>query len=174
MAKHNFKLIAGLGNPGKRYSDTYHNIGAEALRKIVGNREFKKPFSVWGKGLFEYIKTESCVYVLPLTYMNEAGKAICAAAKRFNIKSSDILIMHDDADITLGTYKLSRDRGSAGHNGVKSIIVCLGTKNFWRLRIGIQGTQNIKANDFVLQKISPEDKELLEKVLLEIKTSYAE
>jgi len=174
MTKHNFKLIAGLGNPGKSYSDTYHNIGKAALHRITGDKKFKKPFSVRKKESFEYIKIENCVYVTPLTYMNEVGKAIYSAAKRFDIQPENILIIHDDSDIALGSYKLSCNRGSAGHNGIKSIIACLGTKNFWRLRIGIRRARNIKANDFVLQKISPEDNEPLEKVLLEIQTSYAE
>jgi len=174
MTKHSFKLIAGLGNPGKSYINTYHNIGAETLYRIIGNKKLKKPFSIWKKELFEYIKIENCIYIIPLTYMNEAGKAIRAAAKRFNIQPKDILIIHDDTDIALGVYKLSHDRGSAGHNGIKSIISCLGTKNFWRLRIGVRGAHTIKASNFVLQKISPQDKELLEKVLLEIQASYTE
>jgi len=174
MIKHNFKLIAGLGNPGNLYKDTYHNIGTKALYKIIGNKKLTKPFSIWRKEPFEYIKTEACVYVIPLTYMNETGKAIRAAAKYFNIKSEDILIIHDDSDIMIGSYKLSRDRGSAGHNGIKSIISYLDTKNFWRLRLDIRKTLSTKASDFVLQKISPQDKESLEKVLLEIQTSYAE
>ena len=174
MTKHSFKLIAGLGNPGKSYKDTYHNIGAEAIYRIIGNKKLTKPFSIWGEKPFEYVKTETCVYIIPLTYMNESGQAICLAVKHFNIKPEDILIIHDDSDIMIGSYKLSHNRGSAGHNGIKSIISCLKTRNFWRLRIGIRRARAIKANDFVLQKISPQDKESLEKALLKIQTSYAE
>jgi len=172
MTNYSFKLIAGLGNPGKPYTNTYHNIGAETLCRITGNKKLKKPFSIWKKELFEYIKIENCIYIIPLTYMNETGKAIRAAARRFNIQPKDILIIHDDSDIMIGSYKLSYDRGSAGHNGIKSIISYLGTKNFWRLRIGIRRMNAIKASNFVLQKISPQDKELLEKVLSEIQVSY--
>ncbi len=174
MTKHSFKLIAGLGNPGKSYNGTYHNIGAEAIYRIIGNKKLAKPFSIWGEKPFKYVKTETCIYITPLTYMNESGQAIYSAIKHFNIKPEDILIMHDDSDIMLGSYKLSRNRGSAGHNGVKSIISCLKTRNFWRLRIGIRRAHAIKANDFVLQKISPQDKESLEKTLLKIQASYAE
>jgi len=174
MTKHSFKLIVGLGNPGKSYNDTYHNIGAEAIYRIIGNKKLTKPFSIWKKKLFEYTKTETCAYVIPLTYMNESGQAICSAIKHFNIKPEDILIIHDDSDIMIGSYKLSHNRGSAGHNGIKSIISCLNTKNFWRLRIGTRRARTTKASAFVLQKISPQDKELLEKVLLKIQTSYAE
>ena len=174
MTKHSFKLIAGLGNPGGPYNNTYHNIGAEALCRIIGNKKLKKPFSIWKKDLFEYIKTENCIYIIPLTYMNETGKAIRSAVKRFNIQPEDILIIHDDSDIMIGSYKLSHNRGSAGHNGIKSIISCLDTKNFWRLRIGVRRINAIKAGNFVLQKISLQDKELLEKVLSEIQVSYTE
>jgi len=106
--------------------------------------------------------------------MNESGRVVSSAMKHFNVKSEEILIIHDDSDIETGSYKLSYGAGSAGHNGIKSIIECLGTEGFWRLRIGIRGMHVEKAGDFVLQKISPRDKEKLEEALSKIQTSYSE
>ncbi len=107
--------------------------------------------------------------------MNESGKAVKEAMKYFKIKPEEILIVHDDSDIELGKYKISFGRGSAGHNGVQSIINNLKTKNFWRLRIGVRPTTNnrrpttqIKAGDFVLKKISKKNLEIFEKFFYEI------
>ncbi|MFA4999588.1 MAG: aminoacyl-tRNA hydrolase [Parcubacteria group bacterium] len=174
MEKNNFKLIVGLGNPGNRYKGTYHNIGMAVLERIAGKERFKKPFSVWKGKPFIYLKGGNRVYVKPLLFMNESGRVVSSAMKHFNVKSEEILIIHDDSDIETGSYKLSYGAGSAGHNGIKSIIECLGTEGFWRLRIGIRGMHVEKAGDFVLQKISPRDKEKLEEALSKIQTSYSE
>ena len=110
--------------------------------------------------------------------MNESGRAISAAIKYFKIKPEEILIVHDDSDIEIGKYKISFGRGSAGHNGVESIIKSLKTKDFWRLRIGIRPNirinqskisinQRLKASAFVLKKISKKDLKILEKVFEE-------
>jgi PTH1 family peptidyl-tRNA hydrolase len=171
MQKHDFKLIIGLGNPGKRYSDTYHNIGIQAVTVMAGDRAFSRPFSVLRGKPFEYMRDGSQTYVKPLTFMNESGKAVLSAIKYFKITPEEILIIHDDSDIEAGSYKLSEGGGSAGHNGIKSIIEYLKTERFWRLRIGVRGSHTEKAGDFVLQKISPEDKERLDRVILEVRTA---
>jgi PTH1 family peptidyl-tRNA hydrolase len=174
MEKKSFKIVVGLGNPGKRYAGTYHNIGEEALRMIAGGNGFKRPFSVWKGKPFEYLKGEQRTYIRPLTYMNESGKAVLSALKHFGVKPEEMLVIHDDSDIESGESKLSYGRGSAGHNGIKSIMDYLGTDDFWRLRIGVRGTHAEKAGDFVLKKISPEDKEKLEKALIGIQADYSE
>ena len=174
MEKHDFKLIIGLGNPGDRYSNTYHNIGSRVVTIMVGNKGFTRPFSVFKGKPFEYIKRGPITYIRPLTFMNESGKAVYAALKYFGGTPDDILIVHDDSDIGVGSYKFSRAGGSAGHNGIKSIIEHLKTENFWRLRMGIRGGHTEKAGDFVLRKISPEDEIKLNKTILEIQTAYEE
>jgi PTH1 family peptidyl-tRNA hydrolase len=174
MERQDFKLIVGLGNPGPRYSDTYHNIGNEALLRIAGNEEFKRPFSVFRGKPFQYLKSGLKTYIRPLTFMNESGKAVYAAAKHFKVSPEDILVIHDDSDIEAGSYKLSLGGGSAGHNGIKSIIQYLGTEDFWRLRIGVRGIHTEKAGDFILQKISREDRQKIDKALFEIKVGYNE
>jgi len=90
------------------------------------------------------------------------------ALKKYKVKPEELLVIHDDADIELGQYKISFSRNSAGHHGVDSIIKSLGTKNFWRLRIGIGKPRRKKAEDIVLKKISRVDWEILAKVFDDI------
>ncbi|MCK9187166.1 MAG: aminoacyl-tRNA hydrolase [Candidatus Colwellbacteria bacterium] len=174
MEKQNWKLIIGLGNPGSKYKDTYHNIGAEALARLAGKEGFKKPFSIWRGKPFEYAACGEKTFIRPTVFMNESGKAVAAAMKHFGASPEEILVIHDDSDIDAGNYKADIGRGSAGHNGVKSIIEHLGTENFWRLRIGVRGEKKGKAGDFVLKKISPADRDLLNKALSEIEIHYSE
>jgi PTH1 family peptidyl-tRNA hydrolase len=174
MEKKDIKMVVGLGNPGKKYEGTYHNIGQEAMEKIAGATGFKRPFSILKAKPFEYLKTSERIYIKPAVYMNESGKAISSASKYFGIKPENILVIHDDSDIEAGAYKLSYGRGSAGHNGIKSAIQYLGTEDFWRLRIGVRGMHAEKAGDFVLKKMSPEDRIKIEKSLSEIQAGYSE
>ncbi|MBI5401210.1 peptidyl-tRNA hydrolase [Candidatus Wolfebacteria bacterium] len=154
-----FKLIIGLGNPGEEYKETYHNTGDLFV-------EFLK-----GKTAAKTLRASETQ-----TFMNEIGKEALKAMKKSRIKPDEILIAHDDADIELGDYKISFGSGSAGHKGVKSIIKFLGTKNFWRLRIGILKKnffgKKIKAGKIVLKKITSSDWEKLsetfEKITAEI------
>jgi PTH1 family peptidyl-tRNA hydrolase len=169
------RLIIGLGNPGKEYEKTYHNVGILFIEnKIPPNSKFQIPNSK----NFEHLKTNILILVKPKTFMNESGKAVKEALKYFKVKPEELLIVHDDSDIELGKYKISFGRGSAGHKGVQSIIDALGANNFWRLRIGIGKNKKlkiknkkftmIKAGEFVLKKIAKEDLKILEKVFEEI------
>ena len=153
------KFIIGLGNPGKEYEKTYHNAGFLAIdflakNPLISNFQFliSKP-----------LKTD--------VFMNESGKFVVEILKKTGIKPAELMIIHDDSDIEIGKYKISFGRGSAGHNGVESIIKFLKTKDFWRLRIGIRQITNnklqmmrIKAKDLVLKKITKKDLDILEKV----------
>ncbi len=144
-----YKIIIGLGNPLKEYFGTYHNVGFMALDSLTTGKKFKK------HGSFEYVKSGGTVFVKPLTFMNESGIAVAEALRFFKSKPKDMLLIHDESDIRLGEHKLSCDSGSAGHNGVKSIISSLGTQEFCRLRIGIRPSESVKkAGDMVLKKIS--------------------
>ncbi len=155
-----YKLIVGLGNPGKEYVNTYHNAGFIALNFLTGDGRYKK------HGLFEYVKSGVVVFVKPLTYMNESGAAVSQALRFFKKEAGDLLIIHDDTDIPLGERRLSCNRGSAGHNGVKSIIESLGTKEFCRLRIGIRLPEhNGKAGEVVLRKIRRSERVVIEKAI---------
>lgn len=164
------RLIIGLGNPGKEHETTYHNVGFLFIKnKISPNSEFYPPAGGSNSKNFEYLETNDLIFIKPKTFMNESGKAVLEAIKYFKTKPEKILIVHDDSDIELGKYKISFGRGSAGHNGVQSIIDTLKTKNFWRLRIGIgqktkdkKQTTRIKAENLVLKKIGEQDLKILE------------
>ena len=163
------KIIVGLGNPDKKYENTYHNVGKLMLDYLIKKIECES--RSMKHELFEFYKLNNRIIVKPLTFMNESGKAVKAALDYFKLKPEEMLIVHDDSDIELGKYKISFARGSAGHKGIKSIIKSLGTKNFWRLRIGIrpkkflrQSVLRTKAGELVLKKIKKEDWVTLQKV----------
>ena len=158
------QLIIGLGNPGKQYEKTYHNAGFLFIQYLMDKKPANSEFRIQNS---ELLKSD--------VYMNESGKFVAKILKKHGVKPKEILIVHDDSDIELGKYKISFGRGSAGHRGVESIIKLLGTKNFWRLRIGIRKTSRkkaglpaeayrAKAGELVLKKISKKDWEILEKV----------
>ena len=147
------RLIIGLGNPGKQYEKTYHNAGFLFIQYLMDKKPANSEFRIQNS---ELLKSD--------VYMNESGKFVAKILKKHGVKPKEILIVHDDSDIELGKYKISFGRGSAGHRGVESIIKSFGTKNFWRLRIGIRKTAKEKAGELVLKKISKKDWEILEKV----------
>jgi len=163
------KIVMGLGNPESGYKNTYHNAGKLMVDHLRGKYllnggvkidDYRKKIS----GNFESCAVDKLTLVKTTNYMNENGKAAKAALKSFGAKAASLLVAHDDNDIEIGKYKISFGSGSAGHNGVQSIIENTGTKDFWRLRIGIgkPGEINkVKAGDFVLKKITLKDKELM-------------
>lgn len=171
------RLIAGLGNPSARYKNSYHNIGLSVLDYLAETFSVSK-FKTPSGAPFGYSKAGRLILVKPLVFMNESGRAIDAAVKFFGVKPAEIIIVHDDSDISLGRLKLSFGRGAAGHHGAESVIKKLNTKNFWRLRIGIRkGDTNHKKNafsvrkkaeDFVLQNIRKGDKEIFHSVFAEV------
>ncbi len=151
------KLIIGLGNPGEEYEKTRHNVGflvIEDLRlKIEGFSNWKLDKKCETEVSCGHIASccEDVILAKPQTFMNDSGRAVKAMVSGFRCQVSDILIVHDDIDLPLGTLRLSFGSGSAGQNGVQSIIDTLGTKDFWRLRIGI-GPKLGEADKFVLKR----------------------
>lgn len=115
------KLIIGLGNPGKEYERTRHNTGFLFIDILENN-----------------LKNKKIILAKSRSFINESGKAVAALIKFYKLKPENVLVVHDDIDIFWGKFKFSFGRSSAGHKGVDSIIKALKTKNFWRLRIGIQ------------------------------------
>jgi len=115
------KLIVGLGNPGKKYEKTRHNIGFRVVDEII--------------------KSQKVLLLKPQTYMNESGKAVKSLTTKYKLQTTDIVVVHDDVDLPFGTIRLSKDSSSAGHKGVQSIIDELETKDFTRIRIGINPTK---------------------------------
>lgn len=149
------KMIVGLGNPGKEYEKTRHNVGFMALNYFPGNNFDQEKFNA------EYIKTkifdQDVLFVKPLTFMNLSGEAVSKLASFYKIDPKDILIIQDDLDLPVGTIRLKYKSSSGGHNGIKSIINELGTDEIPRLKIGISNDKQMLTKDYVLHKLSKEE-----------------
>lgn len=170
-----FKLIVGLGNPSTEYAGTWHNVGFLYIDHLRRGARMKKT-----EKQFEYAARAPFVLIKPTTWMNESGKAVAAALRYFKTKPDTMLVVHDDADILLGNYRLQFGRGAAGHRGVASIISHLGNHNFWRARIGIRKKpgaadgqmhslrKRSPASALVLKKIHETDKPSLYGVFEEV------
>lgn len=153
------KLIVGLGNPGKEYEKTRHNIGFMIVDKYLGEVKFKEKFN----GLFYEINSdEKIIFLKPQTYMNNSGECVSKFVKYYNIKREDILIIQDDLDIEVGSFKFKINSSSGGHNGIKSIISHLGTDSFFRLKVGIKNNKRSDIIDFVLGKFTKDDMNLIQ------------
>lgn len=154
------KLIIGLGNPGKEYEKTRHNIGYMVIdnyAKAHGVEINKKKFN----SLYQKLIVDNCdvLLVKPETYMNLSGEAVISFVNYFKIDIEDILIIYDDLDLECGKMRL-RDKGSSGgHNGIKNIISLLGTDKFKRLKLGISNNKMIETKDYVLGKLTSDEQE---------------
>ncbi|MBC7073887.1 aminoacyl-tRNA hydrolase [Candidatus Parcubacteria bacterium] len=166
-------LVVGLGNPGKQFKKTWHNLGVLALEKFAKEENFP-PFSE-KKELFAQItkkKIKQTVFLLakPKTFMNESGKTVKKLLEFFKLPPKNMIVLHDDIDILLSQFKISFNKGAGGHKGVQSIIDEIKTKGFWRIRIGSQPLcgkpKDLK--EFVLQKIPKEEEKTLKEVFEKI------
>lgn len=167
----NIALVAGLGNPGNDYERTFHNAGAQFVSFAMTRHGEDVGWKKHSSNLFAYAKHEGRTFLIPLVFMNESGSAILRALSFFKIPKEKMVIAHDDSDIGIGSYKIDHGRGAAGHRGVANAINVLGTKSFWRIRIGIRDTQEekrLKAETFVLSKETREEKAALERTFLSI------
>lgn len=131
-------LVVGLGNPGERYARTRHNAGARAVGRLaeelgVRMRAWKGPALV-GEGRHG---DKRVVLAAPTTYMNESGRAVAALKRWFKVPPERIVVLHDEIDIPAGTLRLKLGGGSAGNHGIDSVVEHLGTKDFYRVRIGV-------------------------------------
>jgi len=152
-------LIVGLGNPGDKYINTRHNIGFLVIDQLKKKLDF--PDFVFDKKSNSLLsKKEDIILAKPNTYMNLSGSAARALSKYYKMESENQIIVHDDIDLPLGKIRVSKDRGSAGHKGVESIIKELKTKNFVRIRVGIRPEvgKPKKTEEFVLKKFNKEEK----------------
>lgn len=164
----NAYLIVGLGNPGKNFISTRHNIGREiavALQRRLKLPKFSYQSKFYAKLSSGRLKKIKIIIALPETFMNNSGKAVAALKKNLKIAAQNIIVIHDDADIKLGSSKLSFGKSCAGHKGVESIIYSLKTKNFWRARIGIAGKKDIPAENLVLKKFSKKEKKVISAII---------
>lgn len=158
------KLIVGLGNPGRQYAETRHNVGFMAIDYLAGKLGVKvdkiKFKSVVGEG---FLGTEKVVLAKPQTYMNLSGEAVLDMVQWYKLDPADILVIYDDMDLPAGKLRLRMKGSAGGHNGMKSIIYLLQSDQFPRLRIGIGRPTNEKMEsvDFVLGRFNKEQQELM-------------
>ena len=155
-------LLVGLGNPGKQYENSRHNFGFRVLDLIASGEAWENKYDS------QFIKLDEVVLAKPQLYMNLSGKAVAQILKFY--PAAQLVVIHDELDLPLGGMKVVKNISSAGHNGVQSVIDEIGTKDFIRIRLGIDNPQSrgkVPGDDYVLQKFTPEEevivKELLEK-----------
>ena len=158
------QLLVGLGNPGKDYAGTRHNVGFEILERVATamGLEFR-PERKW--------KAEICrapdglLFLKPQTYMNLSGRAVAAVAHFYKIVPERILVVYDDVALPLGQHRFRMNGGSGGHNGIESLLSDLGSRSFPRLKVGIGGAPGSRLSGHVLGRFRPEEKEVAEKAL---------
>ena len=156
------KLIVGLGNPGKEYQNTRHNIGFMTLDHFANTDNWKSKFSSLYTEIV--VNGEKILLIKPQTYMNLSGNALIEFVNFYKINSEDILVIHDDLDLPVGTYRLKINSSAGGHNGIKSIIERLGSTGFARLKIGISNNKEMDTKDYVLGKFRKDELEIYDKL----------
>jgi len=162
-------LLVGLGNPDKKYEKNRHNIGSDFvmfLEKEWCGSEWKKNKRCFAEISNVDKKEKKIILAKLLVFMNNSGKSVAQLKKFYNVPLKNIFIAQDDSDINLGNFKISYDRGSAGHNGIKSIINYLKSKAFYRIRIGIRpfSKKREKADKLVLKNFTLQENKILEKL----------
>lgn len=157
------KLIVGLGNVGERYCFTRHNTGFMVLDKLALDKGFS--FREESKLKCFLAKSGDIIYIKPTTFMNLSGEAVRAVMDYYKIDVKDLLIVYDDIALDLGRMRFRANGSDGGHNGIKSIIKHVGTKEFDRLKIGIGPQPNIPSENYVLQNFPKEQLEELKEVL---------
>jgi PTH1 family peptidyl-tRNA hydrolase len=162
------RLIVGLGNPGREYESTRHNVGFWWLDELarVDNFNFRSEAKFHGLAARGQLHGHEVALLKPQTFMNLSGRAVGAIAQFYKILPSEILVVHDELDLQPGIARLKMGGGHGGHNGLKDIIAHLGTKDFWRLRIGI-GHPGDRAEvvNYVLNDPRTDERELIDEAM---------
>jgi PTH1 family peptidyl-tRNA hydrolase len=157
-------LIVGLGNPGKKYARTRHNVGTDAIELLAQRLHVSLKV---GRDRAQIAETrigdEAVVLAIPTTWMNESGEAVGPIARRYKIPAANIIIIHDELDLEPGAVKLKMGGGLAGHNGLKSVSQHIGTNDYARVRIGVgKPTSKEQGADHVLSSIPPAERKILD------------
>jgi PTH1 family peptidyl-tRNA hydrolase len=175
------KLITGLGNPEKKYLESRHNVGFLFLDALREKFLYQKDIYAtdWNKeDMFTseicFLKEGSKIIAIlqkPLTYMNKSGESVAKMIKKFEIENieQDLLLIHDDLDLSLGKFKIQVGKSPLGHNGVKNVEERVGTSLFKRIRVGVESRENknIPGEDYVLMKFPKEEREIVDEVIQE-------
>lgn len=161
------KLIIGLGNPGKPYEHTRHNIGFNVIDELA-NRWNAPLNQTKFNGMYATLHRPEgkVMLVKPLTYMNLSGECVRPLMDYFNIEIEDIIVVYDDLDLEMGKLRLRAKGSAGGHNGIKSLIQHLGTQEFNRIRVGVdRPPAGMKVADYVLSKFSKEDQPIVKEAI---------
>ncbi|MFW5914074.1 MAG: aminoacyl-tRNA hydrolase [Bacillota bacterium] len=146
------KLIVGLGNPGKKYARTRHNIGFMCLDAFAHKHSLS--FSYDKKFIGEVARFEDTLLLKPTTYMNLSGNAVAPMVDYYDIATEDILVIYDDVDLPTAKLRLRYQGGSGGHKGIQSLIAALGSENFKRIKFGISKPDSKETKDYVLSRFN--------------------
>jgi PTH1 family peptidyl-tRNA hydrolase len=167
------KVIVGLGNPGKQYRNTRHNVGFMCLDYFASKEG--EEFHLNKKLKAEIVKTKDFILVKPQTYMNLSGESLRATKEFYQLNNEDFLVIYDDMDLPFTSLRLREKGGPGGHNGIRSIIQHLGTEEIKRVRIGIGKDPNIDAKSYVLGTFNKEqlkEVQTTSKIVSEIITMF--
>ncbi|MCK9201555.1 MAG: aminoacyl-tRNA hydrolase [Gallionella sp.] len=162
------RLIVGLGNPGREYENTRHNAGFWWLDEFarMHNLSFRSEAKFHGLAVRGQLHGHEVFLLKPQTFMNVSGRAVGALAQFYKIAPAEILVVHDELDLPPGSAKLKLGGGHGGHNGLKDIIAHLGTKDFWRLRLGIgHPGERSEVVNFVLNDPRREERGLIDEAM---------
>lgn len=157
------KLIVGLGNPGERYKDTRHSAGFLVIEKLQLNVYSDFPWKFENKFNAAVCMAGEAILAKPLSFMNSSGGVVSSLVNFYKIPKNNLYVIHDDLDIKLGEYKIQFAVGPKLHNGIASIEDRLGTKDFWRIRMGVdnRGLENrISGEEYVLEDFNKEEREI--------------
>ncbi|MEO1826585.1 MAG: aminoacyl-tRNA hydrolase [Roseibacillus sp.] len=158
------QLVVGLGNPGKEYVGTRHNVGFEILERVVTAAGLAfRPEKKWRA---EMCRTaEGLLFLKPQTYMNLSGRAVAAVSRFYKIAPESILVVYDDVALPLGQHRFRLNGSAGGHNGIQSLLSDLGSQSFPRLKVGIGGVPGARLSGHVLGRFGPDEREAAEKAL---------
>lgn len=161
------KLIIGMGNPGKEYEYTRHNVGFEFVDRMTDGAKF----NMENKFEAETFRDREVLFVKPQTFMNDSGRAVRKIFDFYKLRIDDVILVHDDLDLKLGDYKIQKGVGPKVHNGVTSVEASLPDKNFLRVRIGVDNREKTGfaglGSDYVLGRFTKDEQEILDDVLEE-------
>lgn len=156
------KLIVGLGNPGKEFKETRHNVGFSLLDYIASSKNLEFKGVKFNASYLEfYIGSEKVIFIKPLSFMNLSGGVVKKYIDFYKIDLDDILVIQDDLDMNIGRIKIVYNSSSGGHNGIRDIESNLGSRKYARLKIGIANNKSIDTKDYVLGKFSCEELKIL-------------
>lgn len=163
------RLIVGLGNKGPKYENTRHNAGFLAVDKLAEGLSWKeeKKFNA------AIASNDEVIFCKPLTYMNESGTSVRKVVDFFNIQNNKIYIIHDDVDLEPGDFRMQFSRGTAGHHGAESVVLHLGTKDIWRIRLGVGRPSNTcyDIHEWVLGRMEKKQIDQIEDVASRLKSA---